>query len=328
VMPETGSQVYRAAERRFWEHYGATPKEYFLHLAQPKVKVRMLEFGKGAPVLFVHGGPNACSSWAPLAAHLPDFRCLVLDRPGCGLSEPVDYTAADLRTLAVDLLSSVLDALEIEQAALVASSFGGAWAFWLAEAHPERVTRIVQEGTPALIAGMKVPLMMRWMAFPPAGRMMAKQRATAGSVQMTFRQLGHGASLAAGRFPAAWLDWSLHLMNDTDTMRSDLGAIWSVFTWRGVRPGFTYGEDFLRRVPQPTLFLWGEADPFGGVEVGRRACAAMPAASIESVPNAGHLPWLDDPAANAQVIRDFLRADQPQPAHQPPAQVPAMAAAS
>ncbi|MBI2954248.1 MAG: alpha/beta hydrolase [Chloroflexi bacterium] len=311
MLSEERVQGYRAAERRFWEHFGATPKEYFLDLARPKVKVRMLEVGEGAPVLFVHGGPNAGSTWTPIASQMRDFRCLILDRPGCGLSEPVDYSAystGDLHSLAVDVLTSVLDALHIERLSVVASSFGGAWTLWLAGAHPSRVVRIIQEGCPALVPGIKIPSMMRMLAFGPLGRFIARQRATEKVMQRTFRQLGHTASLTAGRFPAAWMDWGLHLMNDTDTMRNDVAAIQRVATWRGFRREVMLSEDLLRRVSQPTLFLWGEADPFGGVEIGRRTCATMPNAKLISFPASGHLPWLDDPDKHAQTAREFLQA--------------------
>ncbi len=311
-MSEARTQSYRAAERRLWEHYGAVPQEQFIDLARPRVKVRVQEVGSGPPVLFVHGGPNAGSTWASLVARLQDFRCLVLDRPGCGLSEAVDYgaySAGDVPSLAADILASTLDALQIERLAVVGSSLGGAFAFWLAQARPERVTRIVQLGLPAFVEGMRTPLFMRLLMVPPLGRMIARQRSTATVGRFILRQIGHGASLDAGRFPPVFLDWYLHLMNDTATMRNDVAGIQMLSTWRGFRSELIYGAEFLRRLPQPTLFLWGEADSFGGVEVGQRAAAAMPDATFKSFAASGHLPWLDDPEAHVSLVRDFLQTD-------------------
>ena len=311
-MNEERVQSYRAVERRLWDHYGATPREHFFDLATPRVRVRVQEIGAGPPVLFVHGGPNAGSTWAALVAHLQDFRCLMLDRPGCGLSEAVDYaaySARDLPSLAADVLTSVLDALGIERLAIVGSSLGGAFAFWLAEARPERVVRVVQEGLPAFVEGQRTPLFMRMLMVPPLGRMIARQRSTATVGRFILRQIGHGASLDAGRFPPVFLDWYLHLMNDTETMRNDVAVIQMLSTWRGPRSELIYGAEFLRRLRQPTLFLWGEADSFGGVEVGRRAAAAVPDATFKSFAASGHLPWLDDPETHARLVRDFLQAD-------------------
>lgn len=83
---------YRVAERRLWESKGVTPTERRLHLTRNGVDVRVLEAGNGPPVLFVHGGNVSGSSWAALVARLPGFRCIVLDRPGCGLSDPLAAT--------------------------------------------------------------------------------------------------------------------------------------------------------------------------------------------------------------------------------------------
>ena len=43
----------------------------------------------GIPVLFIHGGPTSGGTWAPLVPRVKGFRCLVLDRPGTGLSDPL-----------------------------------------------------------------------------------------------------------------------------------------------------------------------------------------------------------------------------------------------
>ncbi len=61
-------------------------------------------------MLFLHGGPGAAgSAWAPLAAKLPNHRCLLVDRPGTGLSDPHPLTNAaavnhEAKTLVVDIL--------------------------------------------------------------------------------------------------------------------------------------------------------------------------------------------------------------------------------
>ena len=73
---------------------------------------------------------------------------------------------------------------------------------------------------------------------------------------------------------------------------------------------YRYGPEFLRQIKPATLYLWGEADPFGGVEIGEKNAAAQPNAMLRSFPAAGHLPWLDDPATHAGMTRTFLRAEK------------------
>jgi pimeloyl-ACP methyl ester carboxylesterase len=301
-------QAYRAAEKRHWDYYNLAPEETFLELGSlNNVKVRVQEVGQGEPVLFVHGGPNAGTTWASIVAQLQDFRCIVLDRPGSGLSEPVDITRLDIREFGADLLSSVLDGLGIEKAAIVASSFGGALALFFAAARPERVTRMVQQGCPAFVEGMLMPFFMRMLAINPIGKFIASQQSTMASTTMVMRQIGHGKSIDAERIPSVMMDWYIQLMNDTDTMRNELKNIQHAGGWRGFRPEYTYGAELLGRIPHPTLFLWGEDDAFGGLDVAQRAVASMPNASLRSFPDQGHLPWLDDPDTNARLVCEFLR---------------------
>ena len=308
-MNENAIQTYREEERRLWQHYGARPREHFLTLERPRVRVRVQEVGEGRPLLFVHGGPNAGTTWAPLVAQMEDFRCLVLDRPGCGLSEPANYKASSLQNLATDVLRSLLDALEIERLPIVASSMGGLWTFWLAQAHPQRVSRMVQLGCPALVEGMKIPPFMRMLSVPRLNRLLTRvMPATVDSARDLYRQIGHAASIEAGRIPGVYFNWSHHLMADTGTMSSELNMIEKVLTWRGTRPELLFDRAELHRVSQQTLYIWGEDDTFGGAELARQTAAWTPDARLHLIPASGHLPWLDAPEEVSAVAREFLRA--------------------
>ena len=55
----------------------------------------------------------------------------------------------------------------------------------------------------------------------------------------------------------------------------------------------------------PTLILWGEADRHVDAEVGRTHARHSGHAIYRGIPNAGHLPQLEQPEATAQAIFDF-----------------------
>jgi 2-hydroxy-6-oxonona-2,4-dienedioate hydrolase len=300
-MNTSNIEHYRAAEQRLWDHYGVTSTEHFVSLPGFNIKVRVLEVGQGEPVLFVHGSPNAGPKWVPLVAQLADFRCLLLDRPGCGLSEPVDYTHLDLRAFGVDLLSQTLDGLDLPQATVVASSLGGALAFYFTRARPERVVRLVQAGCPAFVEGFHVPLYN--LAWSVLGTLFG----LAPSSQTAFRQLGHAASMDQGCFEMDILRWRDALLKYTDTARHENQLNRNIASRSST---YRYGPDFLREIQPDTLYLWGETDPFGGIDVGMRAAAAQPNALLKSFPVSGHLPWLDDPKTHAEVIRAWLRGEK------------------
>ncbi|HET9007697.1 MAG TPA: hypothetical protein VFQ04_13350, partial [Actinomycetes bacterium] len=85
----TRAERYRRAERAFWRSYGLAPAERFVEVGSPPVRLRVQELGSGPPVLFVHGTGGPGAYFAPLLRELQGLRCLVLDRPGWGLSAPV-----------------------------------------------------------------------------------------------------------------------------------------------------------------------------------------------------------------------------------------------
>ncbi|CAB3787513.1 alpha/beta fold hydrolase [Paraburkholderia caffeinilytica] len=56
----------------------------------------------------------------------------------------------------------------------------------------------------------------------------------------------------------------------------------------------------------PTLLIWGEADRFVPVEVGRRIAAVMSHARLEVLNGCGHFPTLERPTECTNIARDWL----------------------
>lgn len=298
--------AYREAEARLWGYYGATPAERVVTVPSLQSWVRVQEVGEGAPVLFIHGGPNAGTTFASLAAALRGRRCLVLDRPGCGLSGPVDYDRMSLPRLAAAVVAATLDELGIEALDLVGSSFGGSWAMWFALAHPDRVRRLMLLGAPAFVPSMAVPQFMRMMLTPVIGKLIASMPPSVSGSKWVYQQMGHRKAAADSVIPQVYWEWSVRLLADTPTMASDLRAIHKTITRRGSRPEIEFTPDHFRAVAAPTLLYWGDADTFGGTDVARAMADLLPDCAVEIVPGAGHLPWLDDPAHAASSVAEFL----------------------
>lgn len=298
---------YRAAERELWGWAGLEPTERRVRLPRSATTVRVQEVGEGEPVVFVHGGPNSGSTWAPLVAQLDGFRCLLLDRPGTGLSEALPDPGIDaLIRFSETVLGDLLDASELHSAHVVGSSLGGYVLLRGSAAEPERVERMVQMGCPAMVPGMLTPPFMRVLGTPVLGRLVRALPPSAPSGRMMLRQIGHGASLDAGRFSAAFEHWYLALQRYTDTMGNDAATIGEAIGPRGFHERHTIPGDVLSSVKAPTLLHWGAADTFGGEDVARRLLALLPDATLDLVPEAGHLPWLDDPVRSAAVVSAFL----------------------
>jgi 2-hydroxy-6-oxonona-2,4-dienedioate hydrolase len=301
---------YREAERRLWDSVGVLPTEQRVHLKRTGVTVRVLEVGEGPPVLFVHGAGVSGASWATLAGRLTGFRCILLDRPGTGLSDPLT-TPLDpdsLPRIGDALVVDVLDALGLDSAHLVATSFGGYFALRAAAAHPGRIGRMVQFSWPVGAPIARVPTMMRMQAIPLLGRLVSALPPSERMNRMGLRQIGHAASLEDGRISQEILDWWLALLRDTDTTRHEMRMSRSLLSLRhGLDRRVILSDGFLGTVRTPTHFIWGEKDPFGGEETARRLVDRMPNADYEVFAGAGHAPWLDEVDRAAKSTTTFLQ---------------------
>jgi len=303
---------YRLHEQKLWQiEAGLVPKEHRVKLTHSGPTVRLMELGEGPPLLFLPGAPNAGATWAPLVGRLSGFRCLVLDRPGTGLSDPFPGvpTAVDLLALGDTLVGDILDGLQLPRAHVVASSLGGFFALRSAAVSPDRIQRLLLMGCPAFAQGMKRPTFMRLLTLGIVRWLLNRLEPTVESSKNIFRQVGHGESLDAGKIPAHFFDWYVALQKYTDTFKNDGAMIGNIGTFfGGFSPSLTIPDDLLRSVHTPSLIYCGAGeDALGaGEPVVSPMATTMPDARLHMVPGAGHLPWLDDPEAAAEATLGFL----------------------
>jgi pimeloyl-ACP methyl ester carboxylesterase len=111
------------------------------------MQLNVQDLGAGNPIVLVHGLPSTLNDWAATPPRLAALghRVIAYDRVGYGHSSRADPDASDTYTYASSAgdLGALLDALELEQATLVGWSYGGGVVQLFAEAHPERVSRLV-----------------------------------------------------------------------------------------------------------------------------------------------------------------------------------------
>jgi pimeloyl-ACP methyl ester carboxylesterase len=308
TLERTDPQMAAAqeAENRLFDQYGLDVKTHFVDVAEANIRVRVLESGSGPAVLVVPGGVGDGWIWASLMAKLKGWRLIVLNRPGGGMSDGIDHRAVDVRKLAVHTLTSVLDYFNLERVPVIGNSMGGLWSFWLALDRPERVAGMVQMGCPATILGTSAPFPMRLMSVSGLNRLLVKMMVPNSLEKArdlpTF--MGHPKEVGAN-WPEAMAGCSYQFPRLPTFERAWLSLMEWVLNLRGVKPGLGLGEEALRRVQGPVLFMWGSRDPFGSLEVAHRAAEAVPNGVLRQV-GIGHLPWWDDADECARLIREFL----------------------
>lgn len=303
---------FRSAQEKAFAVAGLRATARFVNA--PRMRVQVIEAGAGAPVLFVHGGNSVAAGWTPLLARLQDrFRLLAPDRPGCGLTDQLLYSGVDLRAHAVEWVGAVMDALGLQRASLVGNSMGGYWSLAFALAHPQRVEKLALLGEAAgsaqraslfhRLAGTRgINSLLYATALRPRGTAASSRDSLVrGKLVVHADRIAPELldCLAAGAaLPGAVQSWITMVERAANPPALGLFSGDSPLTWA------LRGE--LGSLTMPALWIWGEKDPFAPPARGEEMARAMPHGRCVVLPDAGHLPWLEEPDRCAQLVSEFL----------------------
>src|SRR4051812_138051 len=106
-------------------------------------EISTMQAGAGSPVLLLHGlGATKASFLPTVAALAPHHRVIAVDLPGFGDSSKPVRAAYDAPFFARSIVA-LLDALELDRAAIAGNSMGGRVAIEVGLSHPERASQLV-----------------------------------------------------------------------------------------------------------------------------------------------------------------------------------------
>jgi pimeloyl-ACP methyl ester carboxylesterase len=240
------------------------------------------EVGQGIPLIFLHGFPFNHTIWQPLIPLLEkQVRLILPDLRGFGQS-PVTENTYPMRLLAEDVVH-LMDRLELEQAVLVGHSMGGYVSLAFAQAYPNRLRGL------GLVATQSA-------ADTPERRQTRYKTAEA---------VAHkGARVVASNMVSV-LTPKKELQEAISQIILQAHPLGIVGALKGMaeRPDMT---SELSQISAPAVVLAGEVDQFSSKEQAEMMAQMLPKGWLVSIPNAGHMLMMEDPARVAEALLQLV----------------------
>lgn len=258
-----------------------------IHVETPSGRIALRTAGSGRPLVLLHGLGGSSKSWARQLEDLSDARRVIAwDCPGYGESADFPGGRPTPHDFAKTLLAA-LDAAAVGDFDLVGHSMGGAVAPWAARLAPMRVGRLALSATKVAFG-----------ADDPSGydRRLAERR------QMDDRTFGRAR--ATGMVGA-----DSPVFDDVAAIAGDI----RLSGYEGAVALLKQADNraILPTVEQPTLVIAGARDAIAPIEATRAVADAVPGARHETVADAAHAAYMEQPRAYNALLRAFLDDDKP-----------------
>lgn len=257
--------------------------------------VHFIDEGEGPALLLLHGNPDWAFLYRRIVADLRgDFRCVVPDYPGFGLSAHPDgygYTPAEHAAV----IDELVDHLDLDDLVVMGQDWGGPIGMEIASRRPERIRGLVMGNTwfwPA--DGRLLRFFSTMMGTPPVQWLIRNRNAFVSPLMK--RSLR--TKLSEEEFA--------HYLDVVPTPESREGI--AVFPIE-IRRSATWMAELERRVTDslggtPTVLIFGRKDPaLASDAVIARWRRAFPDATYVDLPDAGHYIQEDAPDEIVRAIR-------------------------
>jgi pimeloyl-ACP methyl ester carboxylesterase len=264
----------------------------------PAGRIRYREAGDGKPIVFVHGYLVDGRLWDGVVDRLSDrFRCLAPDWP-IGAQQIAMNPAADLTPPGIaTLISSFLEALDLEDVTIVGNDSGGAMSQVLVTRHPERIGRLVltncdtHENFPPGV----------FKAMPPIAAMPGGMTALAAPFRIGAVARAAFRPFARTPIPAELISSWMEPGMKSPGVRRDLKKVTV-----GMNKRHTLAAaEKLRGSQLPILLTWAPEDRFFPIKYAQRLAGEAGNARIVEIPDSKTFVPLDQPGRLADEIATF-----------------------
>lgn len=252
------------------------------------VRIHYEDVGSGPPVVLGHSFLCSGEMWGPQVGPLSDrFRVINVDERGHGRSGPLSESF-DLYDMVGDVVA-VLDDVGVDRAVWAGLSIGGMVAMRAAITVPDRVAGLILVDSHA---GPETQYKkLKYWAMALGVRTIGVQPFLPAISKLMF------GVTTRRRNPELVTAWTERFASvDVPSILLGLGAL--------VRRDSVV--DGLRSVEVPSVVIVGDEDASLPPALSREIAAALPNASLEIIPESGHLSALEQPDAVTNAMLAFL----------------------
>jgi pimeloyl-ACP methyl ester carboxylesterase len=279
----------------------STAEHDLREIRTPAGVLRYYESGDGPPLLFLHGSGPGVTGWRNFRGVLPvfaeEFRCLILEFPGFGVSD--DFGGHPMIT-AQGAVAPFLDALGMDRVDIIGNSMGGGVGINFAIHHAGRIGRLVTIGgigtnifSPGPSEGIR--LLQEFTEDPSRERLIAwlnsmvydQDLVTEELIEERWKLATDSETLASARrmYGKAAFAQMMAMMK-----AADVPMPWAL----------------MHKVAAPTLLTWGRDDRVSPLDMALVPMRTIPNAELHVFPNCGHWAMIEAKEAFENTVLGFL----------------------
>ena len=278
------------------------------HVPVGDTRLFVEERGDGYPLLVLHGGPGLdhhmfADYLDPLT---DDFRLILVDQRGHGLSEKVPAETCTLENCAHDVVL-LAEALELERYAVLGHSWGAFVALQNAVDFPRAASEsIISGGLPS--ARYLERVFTNLEAFEPVG--LRQQVTDSWAREKDLQTEEQAAASMHDQWPFQFRDPFDPRIPEFE--KKVAGTRYSPDITRYFAADESYGgievEDRLADVTHAVLVISGRHERTCVVEGAEAIAAGIPGAELVILENSAHMTFVEENDAYCRAVRDFLSA--------------------
>jgi pimeloyl-ACP methyl ester carboxylesterase len=267
--------------------------------------IHVKKMGQGEPVfLLLHGFASSLYTWQAVMEPLSQIGTVIAyDRTGFGLSErPLTWQGQNpyRAETQVKLVIGLLDHFGVKQAILVGNSAGGTLSMQAALEYPERVSDLILVDPAVYNAGGPPQWLQPILASPQMrhlGPLFARQI------------LKRGPDL----LKLAWHNSALIPLELLELYRKPFQVEnWDKALWEFTLASQPTGlSKRLSELTLPILVITGDHDRIVPTKDSIRLAGELPNASLDVIPNSGHVPHEEQPQLFMKALSNYLEKLQP-----------------